>query len=1150
MALELIGIEGIDIGPEAHIPGQEEITEAGGVTPPASSLSTGPEEDSPGFFGTAADMGKGVVGGVRDAAQETMDFGLDVLNLVDDHTFNVLPEEIPEEYRLPDIETNTTAGRITRGISQFAAGFVGAGKFLKAAKVLQGAGKGVALARGMAQGAITDTVAFDPHEDRLSNLIEEYPSLSNPVTQYLAADEDDSNAEGRFKNALEGVLAGGAVDVFMKTVKGVKALRAVKGSKAEVEVAEQAVKEVEEAVAKAKEPKTTVDTELRDADGEIVDGSTVELTEIAKIELHAEKVDGNRAPFDHEGYFKLLKENQGLSREEIIEQHGRDLFNLSKFEGTDGTLNALKEMSSLIHPQTLKGRTGRETFEQIDENAVSYLKDAFDTDGTTLIDSVTKLAGDMEQATTLMHTAKMYSQYLGSEIEKTTAKIAANLEPGVTMKDALSGDHPMSTEILRLVKLNEQLENLSLGFSGIRTASARVTAAGRMGVQNLTWNVIKHGNEATHREIIEKLNINPKKMERYLKAVQAADKGDVHALYRLSKMGWQGRFWDLHNEYWINSVLSGFRTQTVNMTSNALKSAITPASKILGGWRMGDKELMREGMATYMGFRKFALDSVKMAAKAFKMEANILDPVYTIMDSPTHAWSRETVYQMAEAKGVKPNEKLATAFDWLGKAIRLPSRMLLTGDELFKQLNYRADLYARLYRQGVALYGDDAARIAQHVEDNFDKWFTKHGAGKAEQSLAYARETTWTQELVRGSLGHTIQTVPAKHPWLRPVLPFVRTPVNIVNDMFMHTPGINRLMKQYKADIAAGGERAAMAKGKEALGSLFWGAAVVMASEGTITGGGPKDKNLRDRLYETGWQPYSIKVGDKYYSFSRFDPYGMFLGLAADFAMIAREAPENEANTLAVGMITALSNNLMSKTYLKGLADTLNVITNPEMHGEKFLQRQAATYVPFSSAAGQLRQETDSMMREVRSVADAFMNKIPGFSDDLPARRSWVTGDPIMYADGVGPDLFSPMAYREHKGDVVMDELARLDYGFEPPSRKLMNLVELSSAQYSRLNELHGKVRIGRYTLHQRLEKLFKSDRYDIERKRFLDGPDASPRLDAVKKVIRSYRKAATRALLSEDRELLMAVEQARRSKLLQKRGKAAELDNLRQIGQ
>jgi predicted aminopeptidase len=56
--------------------------------------------------------------------------------------------------------------------------------------------------------------------------------------------------------------------------------------------------------------------------------------------------------------------------------------------------------------------------------------------------------------------------------------------------------------------------------------------------------------------------------------------------------------------------------------------------------------------------------------------------------------------------------------------------------------------------------------------------------------------------------------------------------------------------------------------------------------------------------------------------------------------------------------------------------------------------------------------------------------------------------------------------------------------------------------------------------------------------------------LDAVKKVIRSYRKAATRALLSEDRELLMAVEQARRSKLLQKRGKAAELDNLRQIGQ
>lgn len=59
-------------------------------------------------------------------------------------------------------------------------------------------------------------------EARLSDLIEnEFPG-SNPITEYLASSPDDTEAEGRFKNALEGLALGGLTDVFMSAVKFIK----------------------------------------------------------------------------------------------------------------------------------------------------------------------------------------------------------------------------------------------------------------------------------------------------------------------------------------------------------------------------------------------------------------------------------------------------------------------------------------------------------------------------------------------------------------------------------------------------------------------------------------------------------------------------------------------------------------------------------------------------------------------------------------------------------------------------------------------------------------------------------------------------------------------------------------------------------------
>jgi hypothetical protein len=119
---------------------------------------------------------------------------------------------------------------VVEGITQFGVGFMGLGKIKYVAKGIeaaQKAGKAAHWAAGSARGAATGAIFMDPHEERLSNLVQSYPGLRNPVTNYLAAKPEDSAAEGRLKNALEGIVLDAALTSALVAVsKSIKLFRA------------------------------------------------------------------------------------------------------------------------------------------------------------------------------------------------------------------------------------------------------------------------------------------------------------------------------------------------------------------------------------------------------------------------------------------------------------------------------------------------------------------------------------------------------------------------------------------------------------------------------------------------------------------------------------------------------------------------------------------------------------------------------------------------------------------------------------------------------------------------------------------------------------------------------------------------------------
>lgn len=109
---------------------------------------------------------------------------------------------------LPEVrEARSVTGSLVRGLAQFVTGFAVGSKGLSSVGWVASGGGKVSATRAMTQAALADFMAFDGHEARLSDMIQEFPALQNPVTDYLQSDMSDTELEGRLKNVAEGVLS-------------------------------------------------------------------------------------------------------------------------------------------------------------------------------------------------------------------------------------------------------------------------------------------------------------------------------------------------------------------------------------------------------------------------------------------------------------------------------------------------------------------------------------------------------------------------------------------------------------------------------------------------------------------------------------------------------------------------------------------------------------------------------------------------------------------------------------------------------------------------------------------------------------------------------------------------------------------------------
>ena len=404
-------------------------------------------------------------------------------------------------------------------------------------------------------------------------------------------------------------------------------------------------------------------------------------------------------------------------------------------------------------------------------------------------------------------------------------------------------------------------------------------------------------------------------------------------------------------------------------------------------------------------------DSLALAKKSFQYDTNILDRGSQVIDF--------------ERMSLEGSNRLIRG---LSTMYRLPSRFLMAEDEFFKQLNFRAFAKAEIWEEGTRA-GKTGVQLQKFMDRRFkqvtDLLMNESKTGKYSnktldlyrRAREFSAQSTFTEQLAEGSLTKGMQTIINQHPYLRQILPFIRTPANILKQTAQMTPFLKEMgeipiagnalknMKWYQEHVAEMTSDnlavAARARGKAKLGGILWASAGMLAAAGNnpnadvaITGGGSPNFRINKQLLDTGWQPYSFrfrisekesqkyaetgkayevinidqdtkyvrgadgKLKFKYVSYKRLDPWSNFFSLAADIAQVRGYLnPEDERGQQLVDVAkVALGRNLVEKSYLQGITEFIEMFNRPDGLQRYLARRLAAVTNPYSAGGRDLKK--------------------------------------------------------------------------------------------------------------------------------------------------------------------------------------------------
>jgi len=461
-------------------------------------------------------------------------------------------------------------------------------------------------------------------------------------------------------------------------------------------------------------------------------------------------------------------------------------------------------------------------------------------------------------------------------------------------------------------------------------------------------------------------------------------------------------------EQWrYNAMLSGWKTHETNILSTLARTT----SNLVYQGVFGDKATRIAATRKAAGMITGMRQSMGYAVQAYKEMKPVLD-------------------QLSMFERLDPVYR--------NHLLTYPVRLMLGVDEFIKQLTYRGEVFA-----SAAIDADLAGLSGQartdYINDRMNLAYDENGAGLDTLAVDMAQANAFQKEY-RGDSRYVGERFMAKmtqltsdNAFARFLFPFMRIFFRLTDEGIRMTPGV-------REGIALGTRLGNAARGRKggskfyddlmgtngkieqarAYGEFATGLSIVawtmsMVAEGNITGG--EEVNYVDaQMRRRTVPPYSIRIGDEWYSYERFEPFSFPMKFYANMLIRMKKAEnsrdrgewegedrimQESIGAFAYSMSEAVTNN----SFMEGLESLAKLTGGSVDDGEAWkrpVHTMADSYVPnilrkinasFDDTGNKYRADPltmDAFKRHFSSVLDM---------DEVDVKRNPFTGEPIVYDD-------------------------------------------------------------------------------------------------------------------------------------------------------
>lgn len=536
-------------------------------------------------------------------------------------------------------------------------------------------------------------------------------------------------------------------------------------------------------------------------------------------------------------------------------------------------------------------------------------------------------------------------------LEQTLGKVMKNSEVIEAAKEAEALSNVVSPEQslqaeAALLKLRQAVaagaegQGLTPDFvENLRVLSSHATDAGRR-LQSFSIGA-DPALGSTKEKIVARLVRLGHKTEDLVKLGENVDWSDNRQVVEFYRKFEKAGFREILEEYRYMNLLSSPKTHIVNVFSNLLQaSVVRPTTKLASGFV--------DPVVSSLTGAKRQHYLAEVPAYYRGMFASIPNALQKVAD----VYSGKQAFTNLDIERIPTNTAL-TKYNVVTKTLEAMDQFFMTliqGAEGSSQ---------QVKRAAGAIPHMTPEEVAQQTV--FRQGLLSEGQGPL---------LNWIDQGTKAVL--TLRKVPG-FGWF---VPFVQTPMNILKQGVEYSPA--------GFATAVGAKDVSEQTAKALLGSAVFMGAGYLALQDRLSWAVPKDRKQRDAFFAAGMQPYSVKVGDKWVSFSKIGPLAYPLALAAGIKYAFEDNPEAVTQSMDQKSLSALSGVMgffANQSYMQGIGDLVKSIEGQEGFNLPRLAGNVATqYIPLSSLQRWVTQIIDPVYRKSDTVLGNIAKGIPGLS--------------------------------------------------------------------------------------------------------------------------------------------------------------------------